>query len=151
VQFDNVYRRLGVRFDYTLGESFYNPRLQALVQELVQKGLARESEGAIAVFFEDIPQLNNQPALIQKSDGAFNYTTTDLATLQHRLETWHPGEIVYVTGAPQQLHFQQLFAIFCRWHPESHIKLAHVWFGSVLGEDGKPFRTRAGETIKLSD
>ena len=151
VQFDRVYTRLGVRFDYTLGESYYNPRLQGLVQDLVQKGLARESEGAIAVFFEDIPQLSKQPALIQKSDGAFNYTTTDLATLQHRLETWQPEEIVYVTGAPQQLHFQQLFAIFRRWHPESRIRLAHVWFGSVLGEDGKPFRTRAGETIKLSD
>ncbi|HTL59787.1 MAG TPA: arginine--tRNA ligase [Candidatus Limnocylindrales bacterium] len=151
VQFDSVYTRLGVRFNYTLGESFYNPRLEGLVQELLKKGLARESEGAIAVFFEDIPQLSKQPALIQKSDGAFNYTTTDLATLQHRLETWHPQEIIYVTGAPQQLHFQQLFAIFRRWYPNSGIKLAHVWFGSILGEDGKPFRTRTGETIKLAD
>ena len=151
VQFDTVYGRLGVHFDYSLGESFYNPRLQGLVQELIQKGLARQSEGAIAVFFEDIPQLKKQPALIQKSDGAFNYTTTDLATLQHRLETWHPQEIIYVTDARQQLHFQQLFAIFRRWHPDATILLAHVWFGSILGEDGKPFRTRAGDTIKLSD
>ena len=150
-QFDTIYQRLGVQFDYTLGESFYHPRLQPLVQELRNKGIARESEGAIAVFFEDIPQLKEHPALIQKSDGAFNYTTTDLATIAHRLETWHPDEIVYVTDARQQLHFQQLFAIFRRWHPEAKVKLAHVWFGSILGEDGKPFKTRSGETIRLAE
>jgi arginyl-tRNA synthetase len=151
VQFDTIYRRLGVKFDHTLGESFYHPRLQPLVQELCAKGIARESEGALAVFFEDIPQLKEHPALIQKSDGAFNYTTTDLASLMHRLETWRPDEIVYVTDARQQLHFQQLFAVFRRWHPEVKTKLAHVWFGSILGEDGKPFKTRSGDTIKLSD
>ena len=150
-QFDQIYQRLTVTFDYTLGESFYHPRLRAIVHELVEKGIARESEGAIAVFFEDIPQLKKIPALIQKRDGAFNYTTTDLATLAHRLETWHPDEIIYVTGGPQQLHFQQLFAIFNRWHPEARIKLAHVWFGSILGDDGKPFKTRSGDTIRLSD
>ncbi len=151
VQFDTIYQRLGVKFDYTLGESFYHPRLQPLVEELRAKGIARESEGAIAVFFEDIPQLKEHPALVQKSDGAFNYTSTDLATLAHRLETWHPDEIVYVTDARQQLHFQQLFAAFRRWQPEAQVKLAHVWFGSILGEDGKPFKTRSGETIKLSE
>ena len=151
VQFDTIYRRLGVAFDHTLGESFYHPRLQALVQELRAKGIARESEGAMAVFFEDIPPLKEHPALIQKSDGAFNYTSTDLATLAHRLETWHPNEIVYVTDARQQLHFQQLFAVFRRWQPEAELKLAHVWFGSILGDDGKPFKTRSGETVKLSD
>jgi arginyl-tRNA synthetase len=151
VQFDTIYQRLGVKFDHTLGESFYHPRLRPLVQELCAKGIARESEGALAVFFEDIPQLKEHPALVQKSDGAFNYTTTDLATLMHRLETWRPDEIVYVTDARQQLHFQQLFAVFRRWHPEAKTKLAHVWFGSILGEDGKPFKTRSGDTIKLSD
>ena len=151
VQFDTIYQRLGVQFDHTLGESFYHPRLQPLVQELREKGIARESEGAMAVFFEDIPPLKEHPALIQKSDGAFNYTTTDLATLAHRLETWRPDEIIYVTDARQQLHFQQLFAVFRRWHPEAKTKLAHVWFGSILGEDGKPFKTRSGETIKLAD
>jgi len=151
VQFDTIYQRLGVKFDHTLGESFYHPRLQPLVQELCAKGIARESEGALAVFFEDIPPLKEHPALIQKSDGAFNYTTTDLATLMHRLETWRPDEIVYVTDARQQLHFQQLFAVFRRWHPETKTKLAHVWFGSILGEDGKPFKTRSGDTVKLSD
>ena len=147
--FDNIYQRLGVHFDFTLGESFYNARLQGIVQELVERGIARESEGAIAVFFEEIPQLKALPALIRKSDGGFNYTTTDLATLAHRLETWHPEEIIYVTGGPQQLHFQQLFAIFNRWHPEAKVRLAHVWFGSILGEDGRPFKTRTGENIRL--
>jgi len=150
-QFDTIYQRLGVKFDHTLGESFYNPRLQDVVKELRGKGIARESEGATVVFFDDIPQLKETPALIQKSDGGFNYATTDLATLAHRLESWHPDEVVYVTGGPQQLHFQQVFAIFRRWHPEAQMRLAHVWFGSILGEDGKPFKTRSGETIRLSD
>ena len=151
VQFDAIYRRLGVHFDQTLGESFYHPRLQSLVRELQERGIARESEGAIAIFFDDLPQLKAHPALVQKSDGAFNYTTTDLATLAHRLETWRPDEIVYVTDARQQLHFLQLFAAFRLWHPEAGTKLAHVWFGSILGEDGKPFKTRSGETVKLTD
>jgi arginyl-tRNA synthetase len=151
VQFDTIYGRLGVKFDKTLGESFYNPRLQPLVDEFKAKGLARESEGAMAVFFDDVPAIKKTPALVQKSDGGFNYATTDLATLAYRLETWHPDEIVYVTDARQQLHFQQIFAIFHRWHPEARVKLAHVWFGSILGDDGKPFKTRSGETIKLAD
>jgi len=151
VQFDTIYQRLGVKFDCTLGESFYHPRLQPLVQALRDKGIARESEGALAVFFDEIPQLKEHPALVKKSDGAFNYTTTDLATLAHRLETWRPDEIVYVTDARQQLHFQQLFALFHRWQPDAKVKLAHVWFGSILGDDGKPFKTRSGETVRLSD
>ena len=156
-QFDTIYGRLGVKFDHALGESFYNPRLNPLVDELVAKGVARESEGAIAIFFDDMPQLKEQPALIRKSDGGFNYTTTDLATLAYRLETWRPDEIIYVTDGRQQLHFQQVFAAFRKWQsavrsPQSAIpKLAHVWFGSILGEDGKPFKTRSGETVKLAD
>jgi arginyl-tRNA synthetase len=151
VQFDTVYGRLDIKFDHTLGESFYNARLQPIVDELRQKGNARESEGAIIVPFEDNPQLKGNPAIIQKSDGAFNYATTDLATLAHRLENWHPNEIIYVTDGRQQLHFQQVFAAFRRWHPEAKVKLAHVWFGSILGEDGKPFKTRSGEIVKLAD
>lgn len=151
-EFDRIYARLGVRFDHTLGESFYNPRLKGLVAELVAKGIARESEGALAVFFDDCPQLRGTPALVQKSDGAFNYTTTDLATLAYRLETWQPDEIIYVTDGRQQLHFQQVFAAFRKWRPEAAgVRLAHVWFGSILGEDGKPFKTRSGDTIKLAD
>jgi len=151
IQFDGIYSRLGVKFDHALGESFYNPRLNGLVDELVAKSVARESEGALAVFFDDIPQLKERPALIRKSDGGFNYTITDLATLAHRLETWKPDEIIYVTDGRQQLHFQQVFTAFQRWHSEVKMKLAHVWFGSILGEDGRPFKTRSGETVKLSD
>jgi arginyl-tRNA synthetase len=163
-QFDSIYGRLGIRFDHTLGESFYNPRLQKVVDELMARGIARESEGAKAIFSDgklppkEDPFLINRdgewqpnPALVQKSDGGFNYTTTDLATLQYRTERWHPEAIVYVTDGRQQLHFQQLFSAFQRWHPEVKVKLAHVWFGSILGEDGKPFKTRSGETVKLAD
>ena len=88
---------------------------------------------------------------MRKSDGAANYTTTDLATLRYRLDTWSPDEIVYVTDGRQQLHFRQLFAIFRRWYPTTPVRLAHVWFGSILGDDGKPFKTRAGESVKLTD
>ncbi|MCX8108504.1 MAG: arginine--tRNA ligase [Verrucomicrobiae bacterium] len=152
VQFDVLYKRLGVQFDYTLGESFYNPMLPQVVEELVRRGIARESEGAMVVFFEGDPELQAHPAIILKSDGAANYATTDLATLEYRLKTWNPQEIIYVTDARQQLHFKQIFAIFRRWHPEaSHVKLVHVWFGSILGPDGKPFKTRSGDTVKLAE
>jgi arginyl-tRNA synthetase len=103
------------------------------------------------VFFDDIPELKEQPAIIQKSDGGANYTTTDLATLDYRIETWKPDEIVYVTDARQQLHFKQFFAIFRRWMPHVKVRLSHVWFGMILGPDNKPFKTRTGENIKLSD
>ena len=162
-QFDHIYGRLGVTFDHTLGESFYNSRLRATVDELMQRGLARESEGARCVFSDgsvppkEDPFLIHQegewrphPCLIQKSDGGFNYATTDLATLAYRLETWRPDDIIYVTDGRQQLHFRQIFATFRRWHPEARVRLAHVWFGSILGEDGKPFKTRSGETVKLA-
>jgi arginyl-tRNA synthetase len=154
-QFDRVYARLGIQFDHTFGESHYNPRLKSVVEDLQRRGLARESEGAMAVFFDDVPELKGHPALVQKSDGGFNYTTTDLATLQFRLEggcgNGPPDEIIYVTDGRQQLHFQQLFMVFRRWRPEARVQLAHVWFGSILGEDGKPFRTRSGETVRLED
>ena len=150
-QFDEIYSRLGIQFDFSYGESFYNDRLRPLVDELLVKGIARESEGAIAIFFEEDPQLKDKPALIRKSDGGFNYSTTDLATLAFRLEKWQPNEIIYVTDGRQQLHFHQIFAAFRKWHPELKTRLAHVWFGSILGEDGKPFKTRSGETVKLAD
>jgi arginyl-tRNA synthetase len=164
VQFDTIYARLGVKFDHTLGESFYNPRLQAVVDDLMARGLARESEGAKAIFSDgamppkDDPfrvqrdgEWVDNPALIQKSDGGFNYATTDLATLAYRMETWSPDEIIYVTDGRQQLHFRQIFAAFRRWRPEAKVRLEHVWFGSILGEDGKPFKTRSGDTVKLAD
>ncbi|HEV7926186.1 MAG TPA: arginine--tRNA ligase [Verrucomicrobiae bacterium] len=154
-QFDRVYARLGVKFDHSYGESYYNPMLKRVVDELTERGLAQPSKGAMMVTFEDLPELKDHPAMVRKSDGGFNYTTTDLATLLFRWQggTWsvRPNEIIYVTGAPQQLHFKQIFAVFQRWHPEANVKLAHVWFGSVLGEDGKPFKTRSGETVRLED
>jgi arginyl-tRNA synthetase len=165
-QFDSIYGRLGVRFDVALGESFYNPHLKPVVDELRSRGIAVESEGAACVFSDGkLPQEEDpflikdqdgwrpNPALVQKSDGAFNYTTTDLATLRYRMETWAPHLIIYVTDGRQQLHFRQFFAVFQRWMPEAaqSVQLAHVWFGSILGEDGKPFKTRSGETIRLRD
>jgi arginyl-tRNA synthetase len=91
--------------------------------------------------------------MVQKADGAANYSTTDLATLEYRLKTWSPDEIVYITDDRQQLHFRQIFSIFRRWHPDlaSKVRLAHVWFGKILGTDGKPFKTRSGDTVKLVD
>lgn len=164
-QFDTIYRRLDIRFDVALGESFYNSWLKSIVTDLLKRGIARDSDGAVCVFSDgSLPekedpfriqrsgQWEDIPAIIQKADGAANYTTTDLATLQYRLETWSPDEIIYVTDGRQQLHFRQVFAIFRRWKGEAaKVLLAHVWFGSILGEDGKPFKTRSGETIKLAD
>ncbi len=166
VQFDSMYTRLGVEFDQTLGESFYNPWMRGVVDALVTQGVARESAGAYAVFSDhtvppkDDPFLiqrdgewQDNPVLVQKSDGAFNYATTDLATLDYRLRTWSPAEIVYVTDGRQQLHFRQVFAAFRRWQPEAaaRVKLVHVWFGSILGENGKPIQTRSGQSDKLAD
>jgi arginyl-tRNA synthetase len=150
-QFDTIYRRLGVSFDHCYGESFYNNALGSVVQSLKDLQVARESDGALVVFFEDNPELKDHPAIIQKRDGAANYATTDLATLAFRLATWRPDEIIYVTDGRQQLHFKQVFTIFRRWHPEVSTELSHVWFGAILGEDGKPFKTRSGETVKLAD
>jgi len=149
-EFERVYARLGVRFDHTLGESFYNPRLEDVLHRLVERGIARESEGALVIFFEEA-DLAEHPAIVRKSDGAANYATTDLATLEYRWETWRPDEILYVTDGRQQLHFRQMFQAFRRWHPEASVRLHHIWFGSILGEDGKPFRTRSGATIRLTD
>lgn len=150
-QFDEIYSRLKVEFDETLGESFYNDRLKGVVDELTVSGIAEDSEGAKVVYFNDQKALKKHPAMVQKSDGAANYTTTDLATLEHREKSWQPSEVIYVTDGRQQLHFQQLFALYTRWKPQHAMKLNHVWFGAILGEDGRPFKTRSGEIIRLSD
>jgi arginyl-tRNA synthetase len=149
-RFDEIYGRLGVEFDETLGESFYNDRLKGVVDELVTQGIAEESDGAQVVFFNHHKSLKKHPAIVQKSDGAANYTTTDLATLEHRQNSWQPNEVIYVTDGRQQLHFQQLFELYNRWKPGHGMKLNHVWFGAILGEDGRPFKTRSGEIIRLS-
>ena len=165
-QFDSIYGRLGVKFDVTLGESFYNPQLAAVVTDLLARGIACESEGAVGVFSDgslppkEDPFLVNRdgewvadPALVRKSDGGFNYMTTDLATIGHRLATWSPHEIVYVVDDRQSGHFKKVFLTFTRWQPDAAktTKLIHVGFGKILGEDGKPFKTRSGDTVKLGD
>ena len=165
-QFDAIYGRLGVKFDFALGESFYNPWLDEVVTDLLAKKIARESEGAVGVFSEgsvppkgDVFLVNRDgewiadPALVRKSDGGFNYTTTDLATIDYRLKTWSPVEIIYVVDDRQSGHFKKLFATFARWQPEAAktTKLVHVGFGKIMGDDGKPFKTRSGDTVKLGD
>jgi len=143
-EIQRIYARLGVRFDYTLGESFYHDRLGPLVEDLLKRGIARESEGAVCIFFPDI----DTPMIIRKQDGAFLYATTDLATLCYRMETWKPDAILYVVDFRQSLHFRQLFAVARRLGFD-RVKLTHVSFGTVLGEDGRPFRTREGDTVGL--
>ena len=145
-EFEKTYRRLGVSFDHTFGESFYNPMLPAVVADLRQRGLAVESDGAYCIFFPG----QESPLIVQKADGAFLYGTTDLATLKYRIEQWQPDEIVYVTDARQQLHFKQVFAAAQKWFPVVP-DLRHVYFGSILGEDGKPLKTRSGQNVKLGE
>jgi len=141
---------LNISFDHELGESFYNDRLPLVVADLKAKGLARESQGAIVVAFESPLQLIETPLLIQKSDGSALYGTTDLATIAYRMETWRPDEIIYVVDARQSLHFQQLFACAKLWG-YGDVKLHHVAFGKILGDDNKPIKTRSGESVKLKD
>jgi arginyl-tRNA synthetase len=145
--FERVYARLHITFDHWLGESFYNPMLPDIVRSLQKKGIARLSEGAICIFFEDDPELTSAPFLVQKQDGAFLYATTDLATIEYRAETFHPDRVLYVVDNRQQLHFKQLFAAARRCGYT--MTLEHVGFGTILGEDGKPIKTREGEPIKL--
>jgi arginyl-tRNA synthetase len=149
--FDQVYDRLDIHFNHWLGESFYNPMLADVVDDLRNTGIARPSDGAVCVFYDDDTntdkELAERPFLIQKSDGAFLYATTDLATIKYRVETFRPDRIVYVTDGRQQLHFRQLFAAARRWGYRTDLE--HVWFGTILGEDGKPIKTREGEPVKL--
>lgn len=144
-----IYDLLDVKFDERLGESFYNDALAPLCERLAKSGLAEKSEGALCIFFRDIPALADKPLIIQKSNGGFLYSTTDLAALEYRLARWHPDEIWVVVGAPQALYFQQLIAASERLGMPS--KLRHVAFGSILGEDRKMMKTRSGENVALAD
>ncbi|HUU43227.1 MAG TPA: arginine--tRNA ligase, partial [Planctomycetota bacterium] len=139
-ELDATYARLGVTFDRTLGESFYNSMLPDVVDDLEHKDIARESEGALVVFYEDD---RYPPFLVRKRDGAYLYAASDFATVKYRVETLHADWIVYVVDSRQQLHFNQLFDACRRWG-YGEVRFEHPWFGSILGEDGKPFRTRAG-------
>ena len=142
---ERIYRRLNVHFDHTLGESFYHDRLTAVVEELRRLGLARESGGATCVFLEGF----DSPMIVQKQDGAFLYATTDLATIQYRMENWQPDGILYVVDHRQGLHFEQLFAVARLWG-YADVELRHVSFGTVLGDDGRPFKTRSGDIVGLA-
>jgi len=149
VAFQKLYDLLGIRFDERLGESFYNDALGPLCDRLERDGLARLSEGALCVFFPDIPALAEKPTIIRKGDGGFLYATTDLATIEYRVSRWDPDAIWYVVGAPQALHFQQVFAAARRMGIRSDLE--HIPFGSILGEDRKIMRTRSGENVGLAD
>jgi arginyl-tRNA synthetase len=144
-EIERIYGRLHVSFDHTLGESFYQPMLGGVVVDLLRCGLARESRGAVGVFLggDDAP-----PLLVRKADGAFLYATTDLATIKWRLEHWKPDRILYVVDHRQSGHFEQVFETARRWGCGG-VEFVHVAFGTVLGEDGRPFKTRAGDTVGL--
>jgi arginyl-tRNA synthetase len=145
-EIEPIYRRLDIHFDHTFGESFYNPMLPDVVRSLQDKGLAQESRGALAIFFGE----NEPPAIVRKGDGAFTYTTTDLATIRYRVEHWHPNAILYVVDARQAMHFRNLFDAARRWGYDT-IQLKHISFGSVLGQDRRPLKTREGENVELAE
>ena len=149
LELEKLYAALDIRFDERLGESFYNDALAPLCEELERRGLARTSEGALCIFFPDIPALADKPAIIRKSDGGFLYSTTDLATIEYRVKRWNPDAIWYVVGSPQALHLQQVFAA-CRMLGVK-ADLAHIAFGSILGEDRKIMKTRSGENVGLTE
>jgi arginyl-tRNA synthetase len=143
-EIDRIYRRLDVHFDYTHGESFYNPMLPEVVRSLLERGIAQESEEAVVIFLRE----NEPPALIRKKDGAFTYTTSDLATIRYRVQTWNPEAILYVVDFRQALHFKNLFEAARRWGYDK-VELEHISFGSVLGPDRRPIKTREGGAIEL--
>jgi arginyl-tRNA synthetase len=148
-EFEKLYDLLGIKFDERLGESAYNDALAPLCAELEKRGIARESDGALCIFFPDIPALDGKPAIVRKSDGGFLYATTDLATIAYRVNRWHPDAIWYVVGAPQALHFQQIFAAAKMMGFDCDLR--HIAFGSILGEDRKIMKTRSGENVGLAE
>ena len=157
-----IYDRLGVSFDHWLGESSYNDRLSDVVDDLVEEGLARESDGAMCVFSAGLEDpgvdpfkiqkdgdWEDKPMIVRKSDGGFNYATTDIATVDYRLEELRADAAWYVVDHRQGDHFKQLFAVAAR--RGCRIELEHVSFGTILGKDGKPLKTRSGDLPLLSD
>ncbi len=157
-----IYDTLDVSFDHWLGESHYNDKLAGIVDEFLEKGLARESNGAICIFSDDKKKpeedpfkvhkedgWTDNPAIIRKADGGFLYATTDLATIQYRIDEWNADQVWYVVGVPQQLHFRQLFDAAERWGKTGNFR--HVAFGSILGEDRKLMKTRSGDNVQLTD
>lgn len=154
--FDSVYAKLGVtmRGEDARGESFYNPRLAPLADELERNGKATLSDGALCLFPKGFTNKESQPLpmIVRKSDGGFGYATTDLAALRFRLEELGASRVLYVVGAPQSQHFAMLFeaARELGWLAP-HRRAEHVAFGSVLGTDKRMFKTRTGDTVRLVD
>src|SRR5881396_3069953 len=148
-EFDHVYKLLDIHYDIQCGESFYNGRLPGVVERLLKSGIAEISEGAVVVFFRDIPELADKPCIIRKHDGGFNYATTDLATVDYRINDLKADGIWYVVGAPQILHFKEIFEIARRQGYKADFR--HITFGSILGEDRKLMKTRSGENVPLRD
>ncbi|MCB1103185.1 MAG: arginine--tRNA ligase [Opitutaceae bacterium] len=149
-----IYDRLGVTYDFFLGESFYRDRVAAIYHELTEAGLAVESQGALVVFHPEHPRFATQPFIIRKSDGASNYASTDLATMAYRVEHFSADGIIVVTDTRQNDHFEQLWLTTQKWFSATNRRLPefqHVTFGTILGEDGKAIKTRSGDPIKLQD
>jgi arginyl-tRNA synthetase len=144
-----VYQRMDIKLgvESERGESFYNPMLRRVVDDLKSAGIAGESEGAIVVFVEGF----ESPLIIEKTGGGFLYGTTDLAAIRYRVEKLGAGRIIYVHGAPQAQHFAQVFAAARKARWVDGVSLEFAPFGSMLGADGRPFRTRAGGTVKLKE
>jgi arginyl-tRNA synthetase len=147
--FDHVYKLLDIHYDIQCGESFYNDRLPGVVERLLKSGIAEISEGAVVVFFRDTPELADKPCIIRKRDGGFNYATTDLATVDYRINDLKSHGVWYVVGAPQILHFKQIFEIARREGYTADLR--HITFGSILGADRKLMKTRSGENVPLRD
>jgi arginyl-tRNA synthetase len=144
-EFNRMYAKLGVKFDTYRGESFYNDMMAPVIDRLLEMGLAEESEGALVVRFEEegLPL-----AIVRKSDGGFNYTTSDIACVESRIKDYNPEEIIYVTDDRQILHFKQFFIICAKMGMKA--KLTHVPFG-LMSYQGKAISTREGNLIKLDD
>ncbi|MDT0343428.1 arginine--tRNA ligase [Streptomyces litchfieldiae] len=155
IYFNAVYQRLGVLLtdEDVVGESAYNDDLPTLARELEESGVAVRSDGALCVFFDDIkgPDDKPVPLIVQKADGGFGYAATDLAAIRNRIGTLHADGMLYIVDARQALHFRMVFETARRagWLPEGVAH--HLPFGTVLGKDGKPFKTRSGETVRLMD
>ena len=156
-EFQKIYDRLDIRLSER-GESFYNPYLAAVVADLEVTGLLVTDEGARCVFLEGVSGKEGKPlpVIVQKSDGGFNYATTDLAAIRYRFAAAPAGDgarrVIYVTDAGQASHFAGVFQVARRagWIPDDG-RLEHVPFGLVQGEDGKKLKTRAGDTVRLKD
>lgn len=148
-EFAAAYELLDIRYDIQRGESYYNDRLPDVVARLLEAGIAEVSEGAIVVFFRDIPDLADKPCIIRKRDGGYNYATSDVATVDYRIQDLKRDTVWIVTGAPQQLHFRQIFAIARREGYTADFQ--HITHGSILGEDRKLMKTRSGDNVPLRD